>query len=229
MNDIQVQASSSPATASTNGHVPSIREVDIGPLDPARANRTYRIWVTRHPIAGALLGGFVAVHIATIFGYFMGGIGLPQLNWPLVNGNVILPKASDPVKFVMGEVFIHGLDGVMFTLIYAIALFPFLTLLMRGNLSATANMAKGVIFGVLLATISIGFLTPYVYAPHSGAGLFTTGFGWKLMLGIYLFHVAFGANVGLMYNPIRMRGRDASTPVATTASVELRSADRPAV
>jgi len=73
-------------------------------------------------------------------------------------------------------------------------------------------MAKGFGYGAVLATISIGFLTPYVYAPHEGAGLFTTGFGWKLMLGIYLFHVAFGVNLGMMYNPIRVRLHDQAEP-----------------
>lgn len=213
----------------TNGHVPSTRDVEIGPLDPGRANRTWRLWVTRHPIAGALLGGFVATHIATIFGFWMGGIGLPQLNWPVVNGNVVLPKASEPVKFVVGEVFIHGLDGVVFTLIFAVVLFPLLTRLMRGNLSGPANMAKGLIFGLALATISIGFLTPYVYAPHSGAGLFSTGFGWKLVLGIYLFHIAFGANVGLMYNPIRVHEHQVAGPRRPVVSSELPAADRTTV
>jgi len=195
-----------------DSRLPSTRDVEIGPLDPADANFRWRVWVTRHPIAGALLSGFVATHIATIFGFWMPGIGLPQLNWPVTNGNVVLPHASDTAKFVIGEVFIHGMDGVVFTLIYAIAIFPLFTRLVGGSVSAIANMAKGFGYGAVLATISIGFLTPYVYAPHEGAGLFTTGFGWKLMLGIYLFHVAFGVNLGMMYNPIRVRLHDQAEP-----------------
>ena len=158
------------------------------------ANRGWRIWVTRHPIAGALLSGFVATHIATIFGFWFPGIGLPQLDWPLVNGNVVLPKASPVVKFVVGEVFIHGLDGVVFTLIFALMIFPMLT----RNCSPLANLAKGLAFGLVLATFSVGFMNPYVYFAHSGAGLFTTGFGWKVVFAVYLWHVVFG----VMYNPM---------------------------
>ena len=128
----------------------------------------------------------------------------------MVNGNVVLPTASDPVKFVIGEVFIHGIDGVVFTLIYAIVLFPILSRLMGGAVSSAANMAKGILYGLVLATISVGFLTPYVYYAHSGAGLFSTGFGWKLIVAIYLWHIAFGANLGLLCNPI---GRRESSPI----------------
>lgn len=190
---------------SVNGDQASLKEVEIGPLDPTRANRSFRLWITRHPIGGALLAGFVATHVATIFGYWLPGIGLPQLNWPIVNGNVVLPHSSPAVQFVIGEVFIHGLDGVVFTLIYAIVLFPLLSPLVGYRVSPAANMTKAIVFGLVLATISVGFLTPYVYAPHEGAGLFTTGFGWKTVFAIYLWHVAFAANLGLIYNPMSLR------------------------
>lgn len=186
---------------------PTRRELDIGPIDPTHAGRTYRTWVTRHPIAGALLAGFVATHVATLFGYFFQGIGLPQLNWPIVNGNVVVPHASPAVKFVIGEVFIHGLDGVVFTLIFAVVIFPLLSPVVGYRVNPGANMAKAVIFAMVLATISVGFLTPYVYAPHSGAGLFSTGFGWKMVFGIYMWHLAFGVNLGMMYNPIKIEAQ----------------------
>lgn len=204
---------------------PSLHDVQVGPFDPVHANLSWRIWVTRHPIAGALLSGFVATHIATIFGFWMGGVGLPQLNWPVTNGEVVLPKASATAQFVIGEVFIHGLDGVVFTLIYAIAIFPLFSRLLGGSVSALANMAKGFVYGAVLATISIGFLTPYVYAPHEGAGLFTTGFGWKLMLAIYLFHVAFGVNLGLMYNPIRLHAPSVPASSAAASAADGQSTD----
>jgi hypothetical protein len=180
----------------------SLQEAQIGPLDPRHANRSWRIWLTRHPIAGALLSGFVATHIATIFGYWFPAIGLPQLNWPIVNGNVVVPGASPVAKFVIGEVFIHGLDGIVFTLIYAIVLFPLLSPVVGRRVNPLANMVKALIFCLVLATIAAGFLTPYAYAPHSGAGIFSTGFGWKTVFAIYLWHVAFGVNLGMMYNPI---------------------------
>ncbi|MGH9101626.1 MAG: hypothetical protein ACRDYD_01360 [Acidimicrobiales bacterium] len=191
-----------------NGAVPATWGADGAAL-------SWRVWVTKHPIAAALLSGFVATHIATIIGYWLKGIGLPQLNWPVVNGNVVLPHASDPVKFVIGEVFIHGLDGVVFTLIFALFLYP----LLRGHVSPAWNMARALVFALLLGTLSNGFMNPYVYFPHSGAGVFTTGFGWKTVLAVYVWHIAFGVNLGLMYNPLPRHHaalRTGVVPIAAT-------------
>ena len=38
----------------------------------------YQRWVYRHPIAGAALAGFLATQVATIWGYYGIGIGLPS-------------------------------------------------------------------------------------------------------------------------------------------------------
>ena len=40
---------------------------------------------------------------------------------------------------------------------------------------------------------------------HLCAGVFSTGFAWMLILAIYLWHVAFGTNLGLLYNPFWRR------------------------
>lgn len=161
------------------------------------AGRAWRVWVTRHPIGGTLIAAFVATHIATVFGFWFPGIGLPQLNWPVVNGNIVDPTGSAAVKFALGE-FIHGFDGLVFTFIYAIVLFP----LVKVAVNPLTNMAKALGFALILGTFSIGFMIPYVYYPHAGAGLFSTGFGWKLVLAVYLWHIVFGSNLGLMYNPM---------------------------
>jgi hypothetical protein len=162
-----------------------------------QANRAWRVWVTRHPIGGALIAGFVATHIATVFGIWFHGIGLPDLNWPITNGALVVPKGTPAVKFAVGE-FIHGFDGLVFTLIFAVFLFPILGRVVNPAM----NMAKAVLFSLVLGTLSAGFLVPYVYFPHSGAGVFATGFGWKVTFGIYLWHIVFGVNLGLAYNPL---------------------------
>lgn len=180
-------------------------EAEIGPLNPMYANQTWRIWLTRHPVAGSLLSGFVATHIATILGFWFPAIGLPQLNWPIVNGHVVLPHASPVAQFVVGDVFIHGLDGMIFTLIYAIVLFPLFSPLVHRQVTPKANLIKALIFGIILSTIAAGFLTPYAYAPHEGAGIFSTGFGWKMVFAIYLWHIIFAINLGMMYNPANLQ------------------------
>jgi len=157
----------------------------------------FRAWVTKHPIGGAALAGFMATWIATIFGFWLGGIGLPQLDWPIANGSVVLAKSSAAVQFSAGE-FIHGIDGIVFTIIVATFIFP----LLGRSRAPMANMARALLFAAVLGTLSAGFLVPYVYYPHLGAGIFATGFGWKVPFAIYIWHLVFGVNLGLLYNPL---------------------------
>jgi len=157
----------------------------------------WRVWITKHPIGGAALAGVIATWFATIFGFWLNGIGLPQLNWPIANGLVVLPKSSPAVQFSAGE-FIHGIDGIVFVLFFAMFIFP------RLGRSRTqgANMGRALLFAFVLATLSAGFLVPYVYFPHVGAGIWASGFGWKTVFAIYLWHLGFGVNLGLFYNPL---------------------------
>jgi hypothetical protein len=157
----------------------------------------WRVWITKHPIGGAALAGFMATWIATIFGFWLGGIGLPQLNWPIANGSVVLAKSSAAVQFTAGE-FIHGIDGIVFTIIVATFIFPMLG---RARTPA-ANMGRALLFALVLATLSAGFLVPYVYYPHVGAGIFGSGFGWKVVFAVYVWHLVFGVNLGLLYSPL---------------------------
>ncbi len=74
----------------------------------------YRTWVSDHRASAALLAAVVATHLATVIGYFMPGIGLPQLDWNRINGAIYTPKASPDVQFLSGGVF-HYVDGIVFT------------------------------------------------------------------------------------------------------------------
>lgn len=177
-------ASAPPAHSHSHSHVP-----------PALTH--WRVWVTKHPIGGGALVGVMATWVATIFGFWLGGIGLPQLNWPIANGAVVLGKSSLAVQFTAGE-FIHGIDGVVFTMIFVVFIFP----LLGKSRTAASNMARGILFAMVLATLSAGFLVPYVYYPHLGAGIFGSGFGWKVVFAIYIWHLVFGVNLGMLYNPL---------------------------
>src|SRR6266567_8720012 len=70
----------------------------------------FRSWVGDHRESAALLAGLVATHLATVVGYFMPGIGLPQLDWNRINGAIYTPQASPDVQFLSGGVF-HYVDG----------------------------------------------------------------------------------------------------------------------
>ncbi len=58
------------------------------------------------------------------------------------------------------------------------------------------------VFSLVLGTLSAAFLLPYVCTPHEGAGAFGSGFGWKIVFTICLWHVNYGVNFGKMYNPL---------------------------
>lgn len=158
----------------------------------------WRVWLTKHPIAGAALVGTMATWVATVFGFWLGGIGLPQLNWPITDGHVVLPGSSSAVQFSAGG-FIHGIDGIVGTMIFVVFIYP----LLGRSRTTVANMARGILFGLVLGTLSAGFLVPYVYYPHAGAGLFATSYGWKVTFAVYLWHLVFGVTLGLLYSPLK--------------------------
>ena len=51
------------------------------------------------------------------------------------------------------------------------------------------NIAKGLLYGVIMTIISAGLLVPYAYVPEQGYGffLFDGPDGWKLPFGILLW------------------------------------------
>jgi hypothetical protein len=162
----------------------------------------FRAWVAAHPVGGPALIGLIATQIATIIGYFLRGIGLPQVPWPLYNGVLFAPgeygEAGEGFgkapSFFVGQS-IHMVDGVIFAILFAIAF--------QGKLGRIPAIAKGVIYSMILAIISMGFLVPYVYVPHQGFGLFSF-YGqdtWKLPVSIALFHLAYGFMLGFLYQP----------------------------
>jgi hypothetical protein len=157
----------------------------------------YRAWVSDHRVSAALLAGLVATHMATIVGYFMPGIGLPQLDWNRINGAIYTPKASPDVQFISGGIF-HYVDGLVFTALFVVAVYPML----KWASTALGNTLKGVAFGTLLATVSCAFMIPRVYFPNGHVGFFSHHLGWKLILAVYVWHWVYGLHLGLIYNPL---------------------------
>jgi hypothetical protein len=163
----------------------------------------WRAWVTEHRVAAAILAGLVATHVATIIGYWMPGVGLPQLDWNRVNGLVYTPKSSPNIQFLAGGIY-HYTDGIVFAVMYAVALHP----LLRWRSSSTGNIVKGLVFGTILATISCAFMTPRVYFPKVDVGFFSHHLGWKLIVAVYVWHWVYGAHLGVIYNTRGNSDRD---------------------
>jgi hypothetical protein len=168
----------------------------------------YQHWVYRHPVQGAALGGFIATQITTIWGYYAVGIGLPGLPWPNFNGGLFAPGSfaadfsnyGNAGQFFVGQS-IHMVNGVVFAILFALMLYPKLPTFMP----KMPSLQKGLLFGVVLAIISAGFLVPYVYVPKQGYGFFSFGTddGAKLPLAILIWHLVYGGLLGLLYDPKR--------------------------
>jgi hypothetical protein len=157
----------------------------------------WRAWVVAHPVGSSLLAGAVATQFATVFGIWFKGFGLPTLNWPAVNGALIIPTASASSQYFAGWIS-HFADGVFFGLLFALLFHPLVPL--RNTI--LGNIIKAILYGSVLAIISAGWFVPYVAYPHSGAGIFSSGFGWKLVFGIFLWHWIYGYFLGSVYCPL---------------------------
>jgi hypothetical protein len=168
----------------------------------------WRNWMRLHPVAGPALAGFIATHVATMIGYYLVGIGLPELPWADFNGFFLSTHAeaiSSSGSFFSGYM-LHTFDGVVFAILFAA--------LVRSRIplpnTTLGGIAKGVIWGLVLGLISIGFLIPYVYLRVShpsgfGGGLKPFSFGgpngWKLPFAVLLWHGIWGAILGQLYRP----------------------------
>lgn len=184
------------------------------PVSSQSSRDRWRDWATYHPVVSSMLAGLVGVHIASVVGFWMGSFGLTRLDWFTANGLVYLPEERSAfAQFIFGGL-MHYTDGVLFALLFALALHP----LMRWHNTETGNILKALLFGTILAIIALAVLTPLVYAPARGsvAGVFSSNFGWKYILGVFLFHWIYGLHVGLVYNP-KERATN-SHSVATEAS-----------
>jgi hypothetical protein len=175
----------------------------------------YQHWVYRHPVRGAVLAGVVATQIGTIWGYYGVGIGLPSLPFPAYNGLLFSPASvkfaadgtstfGNPASWFLGQS-VHFVNGIVFALMFALVAYKTLPTFMP----KMKSVQKGLVFGVVQTIISIGFLFPYVYAPKAGFGFFSFGanaFGnnpdhWKLPIAVLLWHLVYGAILGLLYDP----------------------------
>ncbi len=168
-----------------------------------KTNRYYdiRALATRHKIATAIVGGIVATHLATMFGYWDHAFGLKVLNWSYGNGLQLLPPqlahASYVTTFLVGGA-AHYMNGLCFALLFAFVIHPLIPI----RNTAVGNLAKGLIWGTVLAFVSALVMTPYVFESQLHLGFFSHRAGFLFVLSIFIWHWIFGATLGSMYNPL---------------------------
>jgi hypothetical protein len=170
----------------------------------------WRDYATRHRLVTAIVAGLVATHVTTNFGMWYHGIGLPDLNFNLLNGFLVFGNSamdpagmSDPVTLTTFGAAVHYAQGVVFALVFAVGIHPLLPI----KNSVAGNIVKAIIWGLVLATLSAVWwinLFPNLAGPGVNAGIFMTNLGpdsWKWLIAVYLWHIVYGLNLGLFYQP----------------------------
>ncbi len=170
----------------------------------------WREYVTRHRLIVAIVAGLVATHVTTNFGMWYHGIGLPDLNFNLLNGFLVFGNSkmdpagmSDPVTLTLFGAGAHYAQGVCFALIFAFGIHPLLPI---AN-TLLGNFAKAIIWGLILGTISAVWwinLFPNLAGAGKNAGIFFANMGndqvsW--LVAVYLWHIVYGFTLGAFYQP----------------------------
>lgn len=173
------------------------------PAQPAvMAQTTGLHWpqfVNNHRLIGALVAGFAATQLATMFGFWAYGLGLPKLDFATYNG-VILERAADihatpHQEWISGMIF-HYANGMVFALGYALVIFPWL-----GKTRTTrSNVTRSLGMGLFLATASCGWWVPALHQEFH-PGFFSTGLGVGTIIGIYVWHIIWSLALGFFFNP----------------------------
>lgn len=175
------------------------------PLEPSAR---WQAWVEDKPILSLVVVSLIATQVSTYFGYVFPAVGIPVLPWPMYNGllgttladgfngaSVSDTFAVSSDSFWVGHWGLHFVNGIVFGVLWGI--------LLREDLPIRSNMAKGLLYGVIMTIISAGLLVPYAYVPEQGYGLFLFDGpdGWKLPFGILVWHLIYGAFLGWLWNP----------------------------
>jgi hypothetical protein len=156
-------------------------------------------WVDIHRVGGIALVGVIATQLGTYFGYVFPAVGLPTVPWPLYNGALGLSTAktfNTAGSYFVGDS-LHYVNGIIFAILYAVLFLP----LMPFKNTRGGNVASGVLYSIIMTIISIGFLVPYAYVPHSGYGFFSFygPDGWKLPAAVLLWHLIYGVFLGTLF------------------------------
>jgi hypothetical protein len=180
---------------------------------PGKPSRRWQEWVDTRPILSLIVVGVIATQLGTYFGYVFPAVGLPVLPWPLYNGilgttiaelpdGTILSGAltegfaTSSDSFFVGHS-LHFINGIVFAVLWGV--------LFREDVARWVknNIARGLLYGVIMTIISAGLLVPYAYVPEQGYGLFLFDGpdGWKLPFGILIWHLIYGLFLGLLWNP----------------------------
>jgi hypothetical protein len=178
-------------------------------LEGEHESSDVKFLIGRSPGKSAVIAAFIATHVATMAGLWFGGARLPQFNFNILNGYLVLGLTADPVQtFVVGGI-LHYTSGIIWGVIFALIVHPALGRFIKplAALTPTNNYIKGIIWGLVLWIISSALWMPLLIDPLFGGGVvgpFLTKFGANGVQALFsnlLWHTIYGANLGLLFSP----------------------------
>jgi hypothetical protein len=161
----------------------------------------------------AVIAGFIATHVATMAGLWFSGARLPTFNFSQLNGLLVFGTTygfANPFEtFVVGGI-LHYISGIIWAVIFALVVHPALGRAIKplAALTPVNNYIKGILWGIVLWIISSALWMPLLIDPLFGGGVvgpFLTKFGANGMQALFanlLWHSIYGANLGLLFNPV---------------------------
>src|SRR3990172_2774428 len=133
----------------------------------------------------ALVVGFIATFVATIYGYWEVAVGLPKLDFAMVLGLDLAPEgASREFAYALGMVQ-HFIDGMLLGLIFVRIFVRFLP----GH-----YVIKGLVFGI------IAWVGSSLGAPPLHRGwVFLKRLAGPALIRVFVWHIVWGITLGVTY------------------------------
>ncbi len=136
------------------------------------------------PISALALAGLASTWVALSVGYWLPGIGLPQMDVALWNGQLLVPDiTSVGLAWVVGALQTLGL-GTLFGIAYG--------RLMRDRLPGPPAL-RGAIWGAVIAIPAGMVIMPLLY----GAGIFGSRWDPAMPLAVAIWYLVWGVSVGI--------------------------------
>jgi len=128
--------------------------------------------------------GAVATFVALSVGYWLPAIGLPRLDFPALNGNLLVPESSGAAfAWTIGLLDTFAL-GMLAAVVYARWL--------RSRLPGH-GVTRATIWSLVLMVISGLAAFPLLF----GAGAFGVAWGAMTPIALVLWHLAWGVTLGI--------------------------------
>jgi hypothetical protein len=166
--------------------------------------------ISNNQLTAGLIAGFIATFIATITGFWYKIIHLPAVDWNRFNGTYLVGSGegtSDFEIFLTGWTF-HTFTGIALSLAFVFLIRPKIAL----PYTQLGNLEAAVIWGVVLALISMFIITPYLDPYGASPGFMSLDLrltdaegdlrpGWQSPLVILIWRLVYGVQLGAFYNP----------------------------